>query len=796
MPTLSQRLSDISFGDFTARGKIRNYTSNISIASDSTYSAIEPQPVKPLSPPAEDPFYIPGSIAISTRSGAAKLTKQRRASGGASGGLSSMFGGDRPPVPPKDLPNTSKKAVTSHMDTRPWGFREFQDTAKAVSPWNVSLNHTKPRSGNKNHVDDGLYAFGPSPTKKTPVREQHRSDPPYSCKSEPAGRVSTKNTPQSKTAALIAKIMNPKPTAAETSPTKATDDLPSYRDRVPQSFNDAPRVLDYQFSSSVSASPTKTADQWTQRRYAAPVFTSENRAAEPLAIVSPTPQRPWKVRGSPLVSGKSPAPSAMARSSPPNTQTTTTTSFGTSSGIEKQSFLLPSPTKDEKTYLTTQKTTHDGSPVIGSARDRVAGLKSEQKPLRAASQERYDAYRSPNSTVSPLSEIKNDARVLTRRKSTSFQSSKKFQIDSVDKPSAKSPPVGSSVKAMAAMFDTAAWKTTFDPSSPANTMPATAKPQTPKRSSGLSQYPDLSSQSVPSSKRAEPLPITPRSSLPPFQNALGVFESRNADSLSNQQMASERRRLRLTKSEGRNGPLGKAGHLAPGERREAARSVDRSEVRNDLPWTWRSTLGSPGTQFVGKWGKITQGQNQTAFSHFKDKSGSSLLPLRRSASAKELRQLLDSKNAECEDWKKRADTAEKRVAELEIALALTSVSGSGSGGSVSGRSSLLGSFDDRKYGLATTVAERRNDQTWAWQNSLPDTKSIYLTPEKYGLSSVVREIGVTGSGSTDRGVSRLRKGFEPDKSEGNSRVYGGYSPNATVVMRGKLMDKQLSPFSL
>ncbi|CAK7220027.1 hypothetical protein SBRCBS47491_004050 [Sporothrix bragantina] len=630
MPALSQRPSEMSFEEFAARKKLRNHASNMSIASDSTYSAIEPQPVKPLSPPVEDPFYIPGPIAISTRSGAAKLTKQRR----TSGGLSSIFSGDK--------------------------------------------------------------------------------------SSEPAGRVGIGITPQSKTAALIAKIMNPKqPT--EASPAKMGGEMSTQRDRTQRSSKDTPRALEPQFSQFSTGSPTKSSDKWMRRRNAAPAVVSENRAAEPPSIVSPTPQRPWKVRGSPLVSGNnSPVPSAFEGTNSSATCTTTSTS-----GLERQPSLLRS-TRKGKPHSTPQKKTYGGSPATGLAKDRVSGLKSEEKPARSTSREQRDTDELFLDAVSPLSEIKNDARSLTRGNSTSSRASKRTQTDGVDKMDAKSPAVGSSVRAMAAMFDTAAWKTTFDPASPVSTVQATTKPLTPKRGSGLSQY--TSNPSLSPSKAAE-FQTPPHSPLPPVQKALDNLEGRGTDSPSMQRMASERRRLRLTKSEGRNGPLGKVGRLAASERRELTRSVDRSEAKDNI--TRRDPLGR----------------------HARGRDADSAL---------------------------RAEVAEKRVADLELSLA---------GGS--GRSSFLGSFDERKHGSAVTVTEQDVEQAWAWQNIIPETGTIHLSQEKLGLSSVVREVGLTGSVSPDRSVSSLRKDFEVDDRTGS-----GYEPNATVVVRGKLMNKQLLPFSM
>ncbi|CAK7216227.1 hypothetical protein SCUCBS95973_002738 [Sporothrix curviconia] len=801
MPALNQRPADMSFEEFAARKKLRNYASNMSIASDSTYSAIEPQPVKPLSPPVEDPFYIPGPIAVSTRSGAAKLTKQRR----VSGGLSSMFSSsDKSASPTKDLPKVSRKAVASHSSHVEVKSQAFGDSAgKAASPWNVPLGPAKVRPGTKHQVDDGTLPFRPAPMEKTLVRSQYQSHPPYSCKSEPAGRVgigaTVGATPQSKTAALIAKIMNTKQPTAEMSPAKMTSDLSSHKDKAPRP---SPRALEPQFSQFSTGSPTKSTDKWAVRRKdAASAVASENRPADPPAIVSPTPQRPWKVRGSPLVSGSSPGPNAMGGNSPSATRRTITTT----NGLERQPSLVRSNKKGNP-HPTPQKKTFSGSPATASAKNRVAGLKSEEKPMRGVSRDQRDADQVLGDAVSPLSEIKNDARSLTRGNSASSRASKRTQTDGLDKMEAKSSAAGSSVKAMAAMFDTAAWKTTFDPSLPANTTPtATTKPQTPKRGSGLSLYTSNRSLS-PSKPTTAEFQTPPHSPLPPVQQAPDNHEGSGTDASSLQRMASERRRHRLTKSEGRNGPLGKVGRLATSERRELTRSVDRSEAKeakDDLArqkpldrQTRGRDAGSPATTpAAGKFAKSMHSQDQPVPSRSTDQPIAALLPLGRSSSVKtkELRRLLDSKTAECESWKTRADVAEKRVAELELALAGV-VSGSSCG-----RNSCLGSYDERKHGSVVTVTEQGNDQAWAWQNLLPETNSIHLSQEKLGMSSVIREIGVTGAVSPDRTVSSLRKDFETDNSNGNgigSSNGSGYDPNATVVVRGKLMNKQLLPFSM
>ncbi|CAK7223018.1 hypothetical protein SEUCBS140593_005097 [Sporothrix eucalyptigena] len=640
-----QRPADMSFEEFAARKKLRNYASNMSIASDSTYSAIEPQPVKPLSPPVEDPFYIPGAIAISTRTGTAKLTKQRR----ASGGLSSIFSSDKSASPTKDLPKISRKAVASHTSAKSQG---YDDTGKAASPWN----------------------------------------------------------------------------------------------------------------------------------------------------------RPWKVRGSPLVNGASPGPNALRGDSSPATRTSTTTK-----GLERQPSLLRS-NKKGKPALTPQKKMYGVSTGTGNM-NRVAGFKSGEKPARITTHEQRDADQLLNDAVSPLSEIKNDARGLTRGNSTSSRASKRTQTDGLDKVDAKSPAVQSSVKAMAAMFDTAAWKTTFDPSpiGQAHTT-QTPKPQTPKRGSGLSLY----TSNVSPSKAAD-FKTPPQSPMLPVKKVLDNFEGRGADTSALPRTPSARRRLRLTKSEGRNGPLGKVGRLAASERRELARSVDRNEMKDDL--TRRSALGltkssdgikdaqrgqqvrgrsdktastistsSETTLATRRISKITQASDNdlllvhrgvAASARSTGRPVSEVIPTGLSASVKELQRLLESKVAECEDWKTRAESAERRVADLESALAGNS-----------GRSSYLGSLDETRIGSCITMTEQGNDPSLSWQSLVPETNSIHLSQEKLGLSSVVREIGVAeASPVAERTVSNLRKDFEMEDGTNSES-------SATVVVRGKLMNKQLLPFSM
>ncbi|KAL1899923.1 hypothetical protein Sste5346_002789 [Sporothrix stenoceras] len=779
----AQRPADMSFEEFAARKKLRNYASNMSIASDSTYSAIEPQPVKPLSPPVEDPFYVPGAIAISTRSGAAKLTKQRR----TSGGFSTIFGGSDKTAtssPTKDLPKIARKAVNSHSDSRSFA---SEGGDKIASPWNVSLSPTKVRGGALHEMSSSNRKYSGSPRKATPTRAQHRLDPVDACRSEPAGRVGIgiEATPQSKTAALIAKIMNtkqqqPPPTPTPVKKTKTVGDLTSRKDKTPRASHDTPKIFE---SKSASNSPIKNHGNWT-RENATPVTKSENRPIEPTAIVSPTPRRPWKAQASAsvLAHGRDSPQSTLVRGS----DSPATRPVGTVGGLGNQS-LMHRSNRAGKPSVTPQRKPVGGQGIgAGLVKGGVAGLKNEEKPARHTTQQRALAQLA-NDPTSPLSEIKNDARNLTRANSNSSRASKRTQTDGITKEEPKSPaPAGSSVKAMAAMFDTAAWKSS-DPLPLTN--PQVAKPHTPKRGSALSQY----TSNMSPSKTSE-FVTPPHSPIQPKHGGLDKTAGRGTDSAAMQRTASERRRLRLTKSEGRNGPLGKVGRLAASERRELARSVDRNEAKTDsgrrTPFGLAKDSASPSKDSAsanllasGKLATTLPASDNTSSlarggtpvsSRAKGRPVSAVLAATRPASTAELQRLLDNKTSECDNWKTRAEAAEAKVAELELALARASVTDA---------SSKIDSF--------VSVTEQGSDLSWAWQNLLPETDSIHLSQEKLEISSTVREIGETDNAMPAplKMVSRLRKDFETDDSNGSETSSGSGA-------RGRLMNKRLLPFSM
>ncbi|CAK7274003.1 hypothetical protein SEPCBS119000_005947 [Sporothrix epigloea] len=62
-------------------------------------------------------------------------------------------------------------------------------------------------------------------------------------------------------------------------------------------------------------------------------------------------------------------------------------------------------------------------------------------------------------------------------------------------------------------------------------------------------------------------------------------------------------------------------------------------------------------------------------------------------------------------------------------------------------------------------------------------------PQSEGSSSVLKDTGVTDLVPPDRTVSELRKDFETDGKKSSD-----HEPNATEVVRGKLMNTQLLPF--
>ncbi|ERS99305.1 hypothetical protein HMPREF1624_04504 [Sporothrix schenckii ATCC 58251] len=760
-----QRPSDMSFEEFAARKKLRNYASNMSIASDSTYSAIEPQPVKPLSPPVEDPFYVPGSIAISTRSGAAKLTKQRR----ASGGFSSIFGADKAASSPtKDLPKVARKAVNGHSDGRS---RTSEGDDNVAPPSSLSLSPTKVRGGVPHQTSDSRKASG-SRRKATPTRSHHTIDAVDACLSEPAGRVGIGGTPQSKTAALIAKIMNTNKPPPTPTPVKRADvttgDLSSRKQKAVRATHDTPRFFD---SKSAGNSPTKTHGQWV-RGNSSPATKPENRPIQPTAIVSPTPRRPWKAQASASVL-------AHGRESPPSSrvkglQSPATRLMDTAGAVGRQS-------PKSRSYGTGKPpSTPQKKPVRESGAMSVKGVsvgqKSEDKQSRHATQEQRAIEQLVNDTTSPLSEIKNDARNMTRANSTSSRASKRTQPDRVHMEEPKSPAAGSSVKAMAAMFDTAAWRSSESLPLPL-TSPQMAKPRTPKRGSALSQYTSNTSPS----KTAE-FVTPPHPTVQPRQATLDKTEGRGTDTSVLQRTASERRRLRLTKSEGRNGPLGKVGRLTATERRELARPVDRNEVRagtgHQIPFGMAkdSTAKVSGKKTTappppGNTSLLARG-GTPVLSRSKGRPVSVVLSSERSASAVELelQRLLDSKTTECNTWKTRAQAAEAKVAELELALARTSVT------------------DASKVESFTSVSDQGGDLSWSWQDLLPETAAIQRAPEKLDMSSMVREIRYDGAMPAPLStVSRLRKDFETDDNNG-SETSGGSDAH------GRLINKRLLPF--
>lgn len=817
----------MSFEEFAARKRLRNYASNMSMASDSTYGAIEPQPVKPLSPPAEDPFFVPGSKGASTRPGTAKLTKQRR----VSGGLSAVFSSDKSASPTKDSPKMSRKAVRNLGDSHALA---SEGSDKNASPWNVSLSPAKVKGATMHQINDNVKTFG-SPKKTTPTRLHQVNDAAYSCRSEPPGRVGIGGTPQSKTAALIAKIMNTKQQPAPTpvQKPKVMGDLSSHKDKAPKALIDAPKIPNSKSAAIERGSPIgrqnnrgnpgtpRSGGNWT-RRNAPPAIGSENQPVESSANVTPTPKRPWKTEAAsfPTNGRGSPRTNVTCGSGSPVSRIANGID-----GLERQSPMLRS-SRNGKPLVTPQRRQNGGLGTGLVKGGHIELSTTEEKPPRYA-QEQYAIVQSA-SDISPLSEINNDARGLTRADSKSSnlstrskQASKMTKDNHLDNPpEAKSPAVGSSVKAMAAMFDTAAWKSSFETSPVSQTQ--AARPRTPKQGPGLSQY---TSNTSPSKSTGFSTPL--RSPGKPALGDSGKDDGCDTDYVSIQRMASERRRQRLTKSEGKTAPLGRVGRLAAKERRELTRSVDRNDASdvarrrplglvkgndglNDAQQSRQARgledmmpqskeLGSPASHTSGRNVKTKQASDNDSPLVRQGTSASSRsveyrtvlspgpkpvskVPALSGSSAKELQRLLDSKTIECQSWKTRAEAAENRVAELELFLA-----GSDGDGVVLSNYGRL--EDGSKLDPFVTVTDQSNRQSWAWQNLLPATDSIHLPQEKSEVSSVVREIdGRTPTPSHTASYLRRDSGMD----DGNASE----SSTTTVVVRGRLVNKRLLPFSM
>ena len=682
----------MTFEEFTARKKLRSQASSMSVASDSTYSAITPQPVRPLSPQPEDPFYVPDQKATATRFSVAKLTKQRR----ISGGISSLFS-DKSASPTKLSPKIARKAIPTPGDEASPSPRKKSGTVS--SPWGVSLSPVRPKKVANSGLDQEAHAL-PLPMPITPknIHQQHLDT--KLCRSEPAGRVGVGGTPQSKTAALIAKITN---TRLQETTAPARVDMP------------------------LSSGQSRTHD----------VFPSTTATAK---TNSKEPTHPARNRH-----GRSPEKK-----------------------LEEPTY---SPLSQKSLKRTKPPVTPQRRPLVSMHKSSEDARSQDNKPLHTDAR-----ARDPKSTTggpapaSPLAEIKNDARGQARPQTKTASVAEATMIklapeESPGKLEVKSPAIGSSVRAMAALFDGTPWSCSLE--SPSKGQVQGSRAQIAPKEPALTQY----TSNTPALKVARPVtPVRPLSDH--IRDVLDRNDTRQEEPSLMQRLATERRRLRLSKSEDRSARLVRAHQHVADENKDAARSVDRKSIA-EVPrrkHTSQTPLRSS---------RMNQPHDPESPSERQARAKSALSTSKRTslhAASDEVQQLLDTKSTECERWQVRAEAAERRVAELELLLSL-----SGIGGKTSG------SEDE----------ERR--QSWAWQDLLPvpallkkagekpDTPRVIVTSEE-DLVPTPR-LRTEKRGGLGRGCVK-----DANRSTDTDDGYASESSTTTVVVRGRLANERLMPF--
>ncbi|EFX03761.1 RhoGAP [Grosmannia clavigera kw1407] len=295
----------------------------------------------------------------------------------------------------------------------------------------------------------------------------------------------------------------------------------------------------------------------------------------------------------------------------------------------------------------------------------------------------------------PLSEIKNEAKGANRTQPKNISPTpRQARTDAAvlvgaDGLGAKSTG-GGTVKAMAAMFDSAVGVPATE-SKPSTPVPLGQARDTPRTPNSISKY---MTNNSPKPRTATPSPhCTPRILLSP---------PKDTNEVSMRDLAREQRRQRLSRSEGRNNFSGNA-PLFTVRGREGARSVDGSKNTIDIHLQDASAKNAKGRNgFELRSGSYDADTNKGPKEEQRGRSlvsdrvrlteelfGSTYTPARSSpplarrgieiprtagqhavspvlqAQLRDLRQQLEAKSAECASWKKRAETAERAVAELD-----------------------------------------------------------------------------------------------------------------------------------
>ncbi len=824
----AQRPAEMTFEEFAARKRLRNHASNYSMASDSTYSAIEPQPVKPLSPPSEDLFFVSNPTKALHRTRTTKLTKQRR----ISGGISSIFS-DKSASPLKEPPKVSKKAI---HDFDGGGASVPISNDKTSSPWNIYLSPVKARTSAIQQLDDNAKVS--DLPLRTPVLAYTDTDTDKSYHSEPTGHSGINTTPQSKTAALIAKIMNTRqpPAANQSNREKSEYGQPGKPGRRGRKSEDTPRKMTtvsspHAIETGIQSGhhynghlyPRKPGEK-AASRHSALVASTENQNIGNFTNTAPQPKR-YSTSDATLVSfqdrgllGSNMKTGNLPAKPQPD---------GKPDGSKRQ-LPLNRTSKLENPPVTPQRKMLSGASTGTEENSRPSGTRSEARPPRSVE---GGALGAPTKNTTPLSEIKNDARGLSRppSKGANTGTAKAAARDTpqdehLDKSEAKSPTGGSSVKAMAAMFDNGVWKPSMD-ATPTNQPLTSPVAGTPKLSSSLSHY---TSNTSPAKSLRATTPTRLQDNTPRKANER---DERRADgSPSIQHLANERRRLRLSRSEDRTARPGRVGRLHLNDKRDVTLSVDRNDVVNtsrpktlgfplkktDSPSEARnhthnrefslatrqsSEAASPTRQHFRKNGHsgvaISDSKSHLALRSalLSSESGEYRGSFRASPKAtpgakamassagvvQELQQLLDKKMVECRSWRTRAEAAEKRVAELELELPY------GRGKAVDS-SRFRPRDSDPKSGPFVTVTETGNRQSWSWQDLPSVTAPILLSSEESTEVSMVARDTYEMPG---RAVPYPRRESDNRKDGSSSET-----STATVAIHSRLANERIQPFSM
>lgn len=480
----------------------------------------------------------------------------------------------------------------------------------------------------------------------------------------------------SKTAALIARIISPRTTAAPaTAQVTKTPERSVAFDRTGKNLTSAGRgnaLAALPLTDLDGANFSESRKMWPPKTNTPSITPTDQRGTA--NILTPAPTGRWRARTLPTTIDGSPwdRPSIGSPNLPRQSRNTEnqpiTPSRNKQQNVARPQLMGANEIIRHKPGFGGAMSLNTGGQVLGKG----SGMGSPaQQP--------------------PLSEIKNEAKAMHRTQSkNSGTTPKRTWADVVvsvtpDGSGAKST-AGGTVKAMAAMFDSAVVvpATATIPLSQTPPVPTRDAPRTPN---SISKYMTNNS------------PAKIGSVTPPFisHTQRGLPAAKSVDeagcSASMRDLVRERRRLRLSRSEGRNAPTSNA-PLSPGRRTrtEAARSAERNTIVVDTRVsfakmaTGRSDVdGAEVAHVVGEL-DTSMGRNeaQKARPQVLDRSRlaeeSPLLrrgieiprtPVQYGASPvlqaqlQDLRHQLEAKTVECAGWKKRAEVAERAVAELE-----------------------------------------------------------------------------------------------------------------------------------